>query len=96
MAKKAAAAAAGETKEQPKKLTPEEKAAKKLLEANIKEGGKKGQDPSGMHDLGGMNFFTVCIPFPSSPVSARIPEISVYIVEAKRSVAVSFLLRIFP
>ena len=43
-----------------KKKTNKEAAGKKN-KASLKEGGKKGQDLSGMHDLGGMIFFTICL-----------------------------------
>ena len=44
-----------------KKKTKKEEAAEKEYKAALKEGGKKGQDLAGMHDLGGMIFFTVCL-----------------------------------
>lgn len=51
----------GDAKPQEKKKTKKEEAAEKAFKAALKEGGKKGQDLAGMHDLGGMIFFTVCL-----------------------------------
>jgi len=51
----------GDGKPQEKKKTKKEEAAEKEYKAALKEGGKKGQDLAGMHDLGGMIFFTVCL-----------------------------------
>lgn len=44
-----------------KKKTKKEIETEKDFKAAFKEGGKKGQDLAGMHDLGGMIFFTVCL-----------------------------------
>jgi hypothetical protein len=44
-----------------KKLTKKEEAAAKQLKAAVKEGGKKGQDLIGMHEMGGMKYFTVAM-----------------------------------
>lgn len=33
----------------------------KEMKAAIKEGGKKAQDIAGMHDLGGMSYFSICL-----------------------------------
>merc|ERR1719231_1020201 len=43
------------------KQTKKEAEREKKMKAAIKEGGKKGQDLSGMHDLGGMSYFTVAL-----------------------------------
>lgn len=51
----------GDVKPQEKKKTKKEEAAEKDYKAALKEGGKKGQDLAGMHDLGGMIFFTVTL-----------------------------------
>eukprot|EP00039_Didymoeca_costata_P017944 m.331466 g.331466 ORF g.331466 m.331466 type:complete len:265 (+) comp16735_c0_seq1:107-901(+) len=39
----------------------DDKGEEKKFKAATKEGGKKGQDLSGMHDLGGMRYFTVAM-----------------------------------
>jgi hypothetical protein len=44
-----------------KKMTKKEEAADKAMKKAIKEGGKKGQDLQGMHEMGGMKYFTVAM-----------------------------------
>jgi hypothetical protein len=44
-----------------KKASKAEEARNKDIKAATKEGGKKGQDLAGMHDLGGMSYFAIAL-----------------------------------